>query len=830
MAFSPDGRHVLSGSSDKSLKLWDTSTGQLLQTFEGNSAWVYSVAFSPDGRWVLSGSNTVKIWDAATGQVVRTLNGHANRVQTVAFSPDGRQVLSGSWDKTIKLWDASTGLVIRSFEGRTAVVQSVAFSPNGRQIVSARDDYSIKLWDSVTGQVLHTFKGHIGPVLSAAFSPDGRQILSGSADAKVKLWDAATGKLIRTFEDHLTQVYAVVLSADGKLALSASNDRKLLWETATAKVLRTFEGQDVRSVAISPDGRHVVLASDILNLWDAATGKLVRTFTGHRGGVEAVVFSPDGRQVLTGGWDRTVKLWDVATGKLVRTLDVGGRWWVSSVAFSPDGRKLLSNGSDATAKLWDVATGQLMRTFEGHTMRVNSVAFSPDGKWIVSGSDDTTSRLWRTETGEHLTSFVAARDGEWLAITREGFFNASSPKAAQLLAVVRGLDAYGVDQMWQSLYAPDLVREKSSLDGGGEVARAAQVIDLDKVVDSGKAPRVAVTSPALGTKSADEIVTAEAPITEQERGGIGRIEWRVNGITVGVDNSAAGSDRALTVKQMLALDPGENTIEVVAYNGSNLLASPPVRATVTWTGTITEKPRLHVLAIGINKYTDKGGIAPGETESRHFPPLALAVPDAKALAEKLKSAGDGLYGEVRARTVLDEEATAANLDAVVTQMAKDIAPRDTFVLYAATHGYSHQGRFYLIPQDYQGGLDPKALAAGAIDQLKLQEWIANRIRAKKALILLDSCESGALTAGYSRSRFDGPASDAAIGRLHEATGRPVLTAAGLGQAALELSELGHESFHVRAHRFLLSRRCKPRWGGLGCRACHACAGDGAEAR
>jgi uncharacterized caspase-like protein len=161
------------------------------------------------------------------------------------------------------------------------------------------------------------------------------------------------------------------------------------------------------------------------------------------------------------------------------------------------------------------------------------------------------------------------------------------------------------------------------------------------------------------------------------------------------------------------------------------------------------------------------------------------VNDAVAIGEEQKKAGAGIYSEVRVKTVLDREATVANLDAVVTQMAADIHPRDTFVFFAAGHGYSHQGRFYLIPQDYQGGTNPEALTKLAIDQTRLQDWIANRIKAKKALILLDTCESGALTNGYSRSRVDGPASDAGIGRLHEATGRPVLAAAAEGQGAHE---------------------------------------------
>ena len=159
----------------------------------------------------------------------------------------------------------------------------------------------------------------------------------------------------------------------------------------------------------------------------------------------------------------------------------------------------------------------------------------------------------------------------------------------------------------------------------------------------------------------------------------------------------------------------------------------------------------------------------------------------KVFAAELKKAAAGMYADVRVRTALDTEATAAGLEEeIVRQMSAEINPRDTFLFFAAAHGYSNGGRFYLIPQDYQGGTDPAALAKKAIGQERLQDWIANRIKAQKRLSsCLIPCESGALTDGYIHSRTDAPASDAAVGRLHEATGRPVLTAAAAGKLGFE---------------------------------------------
>ena len=207
VAFSPDGRQVLSGSGDKTVKLWDAVTGREIRTFSGHSSLVHSVAFSPDGRQILSGSydKTIKLWDVATGREVRTFSGHSGLwsvVESVAFSPDGRQVLSGSSDNTIKLWDVATGRELRTFSGHSSSVKSVVFSPDGRQVLSGSLDKTIKLWDVATGREIRTFSGHSDDVMSVAFSPDGRQVLSGSYDTTVKLWDADTGRLLGTIGTH----------------------------------------------------------------------------------------------------------------------------------------------------------------------------------------------------------------------------------------------------------------------------------------------------------------------------------------------------------------------------------------------------------------------------------------------------------------------------------------------------------------------------------------------------------------------------------------------------------------------------------------------------
>jgi len=762
VAFSPDGRIALSGSWDKTLRLWDVSTGREMRRFSGHTdKFVSSVAFSPNRRFVLSGDDkTLRLWDVATGKEIRQFSGHTEAVTSVVFSPDGSFALSGSDDNTLRLWDVATGQEIRSLAGYTDVVTSVAFSPDGQFALSGSRDKTARLWDVSTGEMIRRFAGHTNYVSSVAFSPDGRLALSGSDDDTLRLWDVVTGQEIRSFQGHTGGINSVALSPDGLFALSGSDDKTArLWDVATGREMRRFAGHPdaVTSVAFSPGSRFALSGSSDgpLRLWDVAAGKEIRRFTGHPVAVTAVVFSPDGRFVLSGSWDSTLRLWDVATGKEIRRF-AGHTSAVWSIAFSPNGRFVLS-GDHQTLRLWDVATGKEIRQFSGHTEAVTSVAFSPDGRFALSGSHDPTTRLWDINTGREIAQYIGFTDGEWIAITPEGYYN-SSINGHKYLNVRMGMKVYGIDQFYDVFYRPDIVTAKLN----GEDIKPLITLTIDDAIKN-PPPEVGFTSVPSDSTAPKVKVCYQAKNTG---GGIGEVRLFHNGKLIqsdgfykdvaktagkiqlaSLDSKAIREDmRSIVIKSKVDISPiaskakgdifkdcvvvdavpGENEVSVSAFNKDNTVQS--YMKTSSFKANIkAEDSHLYMLIVGTDQYNDQSVN------------LKYAVKDANHFRDKLISQSTTLYKpeNIHAFLLTDNEATKANIQSQISMLAKKIKPADSFVLFVAGHGVLLQNQYFMLTHDFDGAISDNSM----ISSNEIVE-ASKQIKSLSQLFIFDTCHAG----------------------------------------------------------------------------------------
>ncbi|MFP3040221.1 caspase family protein [Treponema primitia] len=457
LAFSTDGKQIVSSYEDRTVKVWNIENGQETQSFvikkkqgegTGMTPTIRCVAFAPDGKRIVTGDDDrkMKLWDNsqetqtyeghwvtivdANGGETSSDTGHFKRLQSISFSSDGRQILSRSDDRVI-CWDTDSGREIANFKIADQIA-SIKFSADEKKIITGDLFGNLELWDFIDGQKLQSFKKSMVGMSSVAFSPDGSQIVfSSSDDNTVKFWDITVGKLIRFFSginkyDKIKGIRSVIFSPSGKQIATGSLGNVKLYDAATGEEIRVFSGQNwPESIAFSPDGTKLVSASDdgTIKLYDVVTGGEIgnvvkRSFTGEYRifaehpdeSVVTAAFSIDGKQILSCGSSGTVKIWNSADGREIRSFQAsetnssGLKDLLFSAAFSPDGSRLVTGSRYGTVNLWNTSSGQKIRTLGDLSNSIFAVEFSPDGKKIIAG-DYNVLKLWDAETGQIIRNF-----------------------------------------------------------------------------------------------------------------------------------------------------------------------------------------------------------------------------------------------------------------------------------------------------------------------------------------------------------------------------------------------------------------------------------------
>jgi WD40 repeat protein len=427
VALSPDGKRLASVgliqkaagqgvihlTPDRRVRLWELATGKpagQLKAREkpGASAGITAVAFTPDGKSLVTAGidYVLRTWDAATQKELRAFPGCSTNMGALALSPNGKSAAIVNGGTALRIIDLATGKDAVPLAGHDGGVYATALAPDGRTVYTAGGDGDVRAWSAATGKLVRRLPGTDRWVAGLALSPDGRRLYALASDTGLQTWDTATGKPLRPAAGgyDASAIGLMALSADGKLLAVAPVKSGLhLIDAGTGKHLRSFAGLDGRhctGAGFAPDGRTLVAwtTDQEVHVLDTATGRTRKRFSfagdGNRRLSYAAALSPHGRLVAFGSQSRFLAVMDVATGKEVRRFDrlPDG---VSSVAFAPDGRSLAWGGwTDPTIHLLELSTREERHQFKGHEGRILTLRFSADGRALLSGGNDATALVW----------------------------------------------------------------------------------------------------------------------------------------------------------------------------------------------------------------------------------------------------------------------------------------------------------------------------------------------------------------------------------------------------------------------------------------------------
>jgi WD40 repeat protein len=435
----PTGRSLSVLAAAFSACLLAANTGQtppppskleVVHTLKGHGELVHSVAFSPDGKLVATGSfdKTIKLWDAATGKEIRVMQGpsaHTNIVIQVAFSPSGRVLASCSTDNTIKLWDVpATGPLFKNTG--PAGINDVKLSPDGTQLATADADGKARLWNAVTGKETTALSGHNGPVKCVAYNANGQWLASGGEDRSVRLWNVANGQSLGVIAlAHTAPVQAVAFHPNNQMLISADASGNVRFWTLPLKAdvpLAPAPTGALKAMAVSPDGKFVVIGGDdqTVRVWEVSKPGQGRALTGPKAAVNAV--GTNGTLIAAAYTDHTVCVWNLASGELLAQISAH-RFPITSVALDAKGQNLLTSSLDGSVKVWplpiegkppqSIAAKMILTTHERGT---TGVVFHPNGTQFYTSGVEGTIKLWDLPAGNLVKAFTDAKDAV-LALT-----------------------------------------------------------------------------------------------------------------------------------------------------------------------------------------------------------------------------------------------------------------------------------------------------------------------------------------------------------------------------------------------------------------------------
>ena len=654
----------------------------------------------------------------------------AGAVRGQAISTGGRYLGLSLADGTVRVWDLELGVQRPSLRPKGDVRLAVP-SPDGRTIAVLSAD-GATLYDLGTRRELGALSGQKGAVLAAAFAPDGKFLATSGTDGSVTLWAVDKRAVKQTLQAHAGGVRALAMKLDGTLIASGGAD-------------------------------------GAIKLWDVKSGKAIGEFAGLGGEVSYLQFAPDGKRLFTGTAAGTLAAIDLATGTVVAKANASNKPAV--MAMSTSGVAAFG-GADGKIALVEIASGREVKIVAGHDGAVRFLGFGGKAQRLISSGDDGAVRLWDTASGERLAEVITTATG-WAVIDRQGRFDGSEQGMNDVGWHARDQEI-PLESLAEQFFEPGLLAryldEKLSF-GTNVPANVTEGIAIP--------PKVEIDLPN-GSRAAGKPFTVLVVVTDQG-GGIDQVRLYHNGKSVQPGSLMqqreveAKGQRIRVVAYQVKPVPGINTFRGVA-TGLWGIEGESNRVTETFTGD-GPLPKLHVVAVGINKYSD-----PKLT-------LGYSVPDAKAIVDQMQHAAKGAFSTVEVRALYDNQATRANIIGALKGLG-GVDENDVVVVYLAGHGIVVGDDWIFLPHEAKMQKKFEDYRKGAITAREMQDALV-AAQAQRVLVMIDSCQSGATVETFERQQnFE----RRYMRNFSRVAGVTVIAASRRDQEAIELPSLGHGLF------------------------------------
>lgn len=751
LALVADGRSVVAGMDGGSAKLWDLTTGQIVRTFDcpGGTA-VHSVAVSGIAPVLATGcfDGSAWLWELATGLQIRNLtppltDGHARAV--VRMSRDGRTLALGVQEQ-LSLWDVASGKELHHVTLTRAAAPKLRGGPSAayggmdptiQDMMRERDNENVQPMDPKMMEMAHWID-------QLAMHPNG-QLVAVARQDELSLWDMKTGRLVRRIGE------AGAGPLGGQMA--PTNPRGAMTPGASGSTMGSMlsqlglpGGQGSRSGLGGLFGMGGAEQPPQLMLMGDPS-ELFRMAVNGTAGTRSLVFSPDGRALLT--VSTTGKhVWDVATGQEIRTAKATTQAGFNpmsmleniemskaeGIAVSADGR-LGARGHGQVINIWDIASGKDLFELIGHTSDIKALAFAPNGRALVSGGGDGAIRVWNLQTGKELVSLVSLGHNDFVAVTPDQYYRASKSRIKGVAFRVKN-QLYPFEQFDLRFNRPDIVLQRLGW-------AAPDIVQSYRLAYDKRLRKMGLTEQMLGSDfhlPEVEVLTKDIPVStntptltlqvnaSDSKYPLDRYHVFVNDIpiygTTGLPFSTKQT-QPYTQDLLIPLVTGRNKIQVSVLNQQGVES---LRQTVYTTSTAqTAPPDVYVLAIGVSEYKDKAYN------------LRYAAKDALDLAGAYQSIERraGTQGKIHILNLTDQKATRPEI-LKAKDWLKQSKINDLVVVFAAGHGMTdEQSNYYFGTHD----IDPKHPATNGLPYEEF-ELLLDGIPALQKLLLLDTCFSG----------------------------------------------------------------------------------------